>query len=87
MLSCQISHCSKLKNGLCKVETFRWSLNIKLQQDSVLVPQANVVLQCKLDPIDDLRELWHHGEHCDADEVLHPAQRDTLRWTVHCLSI
>lgn len=52
-----IYHCAKLR--LLSVTPF-----------SVLVPQADVVLQCKLDPIDNLRQLRNHSQHCDADEVL-----------------
>ena len=47
------------------------------------VPQADVVLHCKLDPIDNLRKLWHHGQHCDTDEVLRKVQRNTMRSTMH----
>lgn len=36
----------------------------------MLIPQADVVLQGKLDPIDNLRKFWHHGQHCDTDEIL-----------------
>lgn len=33
-------------------------------------PQADIVLQCKLDPIDNLRKLRHHCQYGDANEVL-----------------
>lgn len=40
------------------------------QQQIVLVPQADIVLQCKLDSIHNLRKLRHHGQQRDTDEVL-----------------
>lgn len=43
------------------------------------VPQADVVLKCKLNPVDNLRNLWHHSQNCDSDEVLRQVQRNTLK--------
>ena len=43
-----------------------------------VVPQADIVLQCKLDPINNLRKLWHHCQQGDAKKVLHQVQRNTL---------
>lgn len=40
-----------------------------------LKPQADVVLQCKLDPVDDLGKLRHHGQHSDSNEVLQDNRR------------
>lgn len=57
------------------------------QQRSALVPQADIVLQCKLDPINNLRKLWHHGQQCDTDEVLQQVQRNALRSTIPSLYI
>lgn len=37
----------------------------------ISIPQADVVLQCKLDPIDNLRKLRHHGQQRNTDEILH----------------
>lgn len=34
------------------------------------VPQADIVLHCKLDPIHNLRKLWYHGQQCDTNKVL-----------------
>lgn len=34
------------------------------------IPQANVVLQCKLDSINNLRKLRHHGQQRNTNEIL-----------------
>lgn len=41
------------------------------QQHMGVLPQADIVLQCKLDPINDLRKLRHHGQQRDANKILH----------------
>lgn len=42
----------------------------KLILGAIISPQAQIVLQGELDAIDDLRQLGHHGQHGDTDEIL-----------------
>lgn len=37
------------------------------------VPQTDVVLHRKLDPVDNLRKLWYHCQQCDTNKVLEHA--------------
>lgn len=39
-------------------------------QNVQCVPQTNVVLHRKLDPVNYLRKLWYHCQQCDANKVL-----------------
>lgn len=44
---------------------------MRQQQHRGVLPQADIVLQCKLDPISNLRKLRHHGQQRDTNEILH----------------
>jgi len=34
------------------------------------LPKADVVLECKLDPVDYLWNFWNHSQNCDPYEIL-----------------
>lgn len=42
-------------------------------QNVLCLPQTDVVLHRKLDPVHYLRKLWYHCQQCDANKVLHNA--------------
>lgn len=66
-LDSEISYLCELNVGLLASSG---RMHMIQQQQIVLVPQADIVLQCKLDSIHNLRKLRHHGQQCDTDEVL-----------------
>ena len=44
--------------------------NITKNLDSLNLPETDVVLKGKLDPIDNLWDLWDHSDNCYAYEIL-----------------
>lgn len=41
------------------------------------LPETDVVLECKLDPVDDLWDLWNHRQNGHPNEVLKKNQRSS----------
>lgn len=70
---------------MCSQISYLTSSNSFLFVCMIPIPQADIVLQRELDPINNLRKLRHHGQQCNADEILQKYKEALKVFKLQCI--